>query len=235
VATPGEVQQEIGRAYLYVLIGCLERAVRHFEKLFDVLSSPEKVAFTGLAGTNFSFDAVGRFSDPIQLAEVFIESKGYADGSGLYEHYKEFIAKAYSVSVAHPRHRRDLFWFVTNVPFAPAIGARLAAPETVRAALTNERNERVRKILGDAPIDREHIRLLANRLAVCIFPDSFIRWMGISGDNLWGIIKLMHAGRIPTVTFTEVSALVARLNNIEDVDRIRSGRRLYLPWYGIYK
>jgi hypothetical protein len=238
MALPGEVQQEVGRAYLHVLVGCLERAVRHFEKLFDVLSSPDKVAFTGLSGTNFSFDAIGRFNHPLLAVEVLVESKGYATGAGLYEEYKQFLAKAYTVSLSYPRHRRDLFWFVTNVPFATTVGAKLTSSDVVKSALTSDRNENVQKLLGGAHIDEEHMRALADRIAVCIFPDSFIRWMGISykvrpGDTIWGITKLMHGGRIPVAKFAEVSHLVARLNHLDNPDRIRAGQRLHLPWYGI--
>jgi hypothetical protein len=238
MAGPGERQQEIGRAYLHVLLGCLERSVRHFEALFDVLSTPDKLLFTGLSGEAFSFDAIGRFNHPLLLAEVFVESKGYAEGGGLYDQYKEFLAKAYSVSVSFNRHKRDLFWFVTNVPFAVSVGAKLTSPEVVETVLTAERNERVQRILGGAPIDKAQVRSLAKRLGVCIFTDSFIRWMGISykaraGDTVWSITKLIHAGRVPTTTFNEVTALVGRLNNLQDVNKIRSGQRLHLPWYGM--
>ena len=51
---PGEVSQESGRAYVYVFGGCLERAIKGFRQIFNGYENPEKVAFTGLSGTEYS-------------------------------------------------------------------------------------------------------------------------------------------------------------------------------------
>src|ERR1700761_5474565 len=118
---PGESSQESGRAYVFVFAGCLERTVKGFKQLFDVYSSPEKLEFTGFTGNSYSFDLSGVY----ESTEVFVESKGYKDGGGLLESYKEFLAKAYCTSVQLSRHRRDRFWFVTNVPFGTSIGRNL--------------------------------------------------------------------------------------------------------------
>jgi len=45
MVAPGEVNQEIGRAYQRVFIGALEASIKGFEKKFDVQTEPEKTSF----------------------------------------------------------------------------------------------------------------------------------------------------------------------------------------------
>ena len=231
---PGEVSQETGRAYVYVFGGCLERAVSGFRQLFNVYTNPEKLAFTGFSGGEYSFDLSGLYEG----AEVFVESKGYGDSSGLLDGYKEFLAKAYCTSVQIARHRRDHFWFVTNVPFGSSVGHRLWSAEFIAESLRASRPPKAAAIIGGAQIDDGHVRSLTQRIAVGIFTDSFIKVMGTlyrfqPGDTLWSATKLIHGGRIPLPQFAPIETKVQSMNNNQDPNRIRSGQRLHLPWFGI--
>jgi hypothetical protein len=231
---PGEVSQEIGRAYVYVFSGCLERAVKGFRQTFDVYAQPEKLTFTGFSGASYSFDVSGMYEG----REVFIESKGYRDGSGILDAYKEFLAKAYCASVQIARHRKDHFWFVTNVPFGTSLGRRLWSPEFMSEALRGAKPPAAAAIIGGALIDEAHVRSLSHRIAVGIFTDSFIRVMGTlyrfrPGDTLWSATKLIHGGRIPLARFEPIAVKVQYMNDLRDPNRIRSGQRLLLPWFGM--
>jgi hypothetical protein len=235
---PGEVPQEIGRAYLLVLIGCLERTVSYFRQSFDVLTAPEKLVFSSPTGNGFSFDAVGAYSHPLYFREVLLESKGHKDGAKVLDGYKEFLAKAYVTTVNYDRHKTDLFWFVTNVPFGCATGRKLTSFEFVQSTLCDRPNQRISAILGETQVNPLYVQNLTSRLCVSVFTDSFIRVMGISylvrrGENVWTIIKAIHGGHVPTPTFAPIADLVARFNNLKDVNRIRHGTRLRVPWYGI--
>jgi len=214
--------------------GCLERAVKKFRQTFNVYLHPEKLAFTGFSGVEYSFDLSGLYEE----AEVFVESKGYRESSGLLDGYKEFLAKAYCTSVQSARHRQDYFWFVTNIPFASSIGRRLTSPEFIADSLCVSKPQKSAMLIGKASIDDGHIRALSQRIAVGIFTDSFIRMMGVlyhfqPGETLWSAIKLIHGGRIPLPQFEPIIAKVQLMNNQQDPNRIRSGQRLHLPWFGI--
>ena len=231
---PGEVSQQSGRAYVYVFGGCLERAVKNFRQVFNVYLNPEKLTFTGFSGVEYSFDVSGLYEG----SEVFVESKGYQDSSGILDGYKEFLAKAYCTSVQATRHQQDHFWFVTNVPFGSSVGRRLWSPEFIADSLRGVRPPKAGAIIGEAPIDDGHIQALSRRIAVAIFTDSFIRVMGIlycfqPGDTLWSAIKLIHGGYIPLPEFEPIVIKVRDMNNLQDPNRIRSGQRLHLPWFGI--
>lgn len=230
---PGELSHEIGRAYVFVLSGCLQRAVKNFKPFFDVYEAPEKLSFKGFSGAPYSFDLSGYHHG----VEVFVESKGYKDGNTLLDAYREFLAKAYCTTVQFARHQRDRFWFVTNVPFGSSVGRNLVDSNFVSASLRAERPAASAAILGDAVIDDRHVRSLASRLAIGIFTDSFIKVMGLfyrvrPGDSLWSAMKLLHGGRIPTPQFDVLTAQVASMNDLKDPNKIRSGQRLHMPWFG---
>ncbi len=231
---PGEVSHEIGRAYLYVFSGCLERAVTGFRPTFDVCTQPEKLTFTGFSGASYSFDRSGLYEG----LEVFIESKGYRNGSGILDAYKEFLAKAYCTSVQIARHRDDHFWFVTNVPFGTSLGRHLWSPEFISEALRSAKPPAGATIMDGAHIDEAHVRSISRRVAVGIFTDSFIRVMGTfyrfrPGDTLWSATKLIHGGRIPLARFEPIVLKAQQMNDLRDPNRIRSGQRLLLPWFGM--
>jgi hypothetical protein len=219
---------------VYVLGGCLERAVKRFRQTFDVYSSPDKLSFAGFSGAPYSFDLSGVYDG----VEAFVECKGYRDGSGILDGYREFLAKAYCTSVQAIRHKRDLFWFATNVPFGSSFGRRLCTPEFVRDSLTGSRPAGAAPVLAGASVDEGHVRSLSRRIAVAIFTDSFVRVMGTlyrfrPGDTLWSATKLIHGGRIPLPQFEPIVANVRYMNNLDDPNRIRSGQRLHLPWFGM--
>jgi hypothetical protein len=199
-----------------------------------VYTQPEKLTFTGLSGASYSFDIAGLYEG----REVFVESKGYTDASGILQAYKEFLAKAYCTSVQIARHRSDHFWFVTNVPFGSSEGRRLSSPEYVSQALRAARPPAAAAIIGRATIDEAHVRSLSDRVAVAIFTDSFIRVMGTQyrfrpGDTLWSATKLIHGGRIPQPYFEPIVTQVKSLNNLRDPKRIKPGQRLRFPWFGM--
>ncbi len=228
---PGEYSHEVGRAYVYIFTGCLERAVKPFRALFNVYIQPDKLEFTSFSGASYSFDVSGTY----EMSEVFIESKGRQDSAGLLDDYRAFLAKAYCTSVQFKRHQHDLFWFLTNVPFASSIGRDLWTPRFIQESL---RTPAAAMFMGSAKVDSGHTYSLSNRIAVGIFTDSFIKVMGTTyrfrpGDTLWSVTKLIHGGRIPLSSFEPIANSVRSMNDLPDVNRIRSGQRLQLPWYGI--
>jgi len=212
--------------------------VRSFRRTFEVQITPDKLMFSGPTGVSFSFDVSGTFHHPAHTSEVFIESKGHKDGSRLLEGYKEFLAKSYATSVSYSRHKRDLFWFLTNVPFGSTFGRNLTSAQYIYSWLTSERNEKVESLLGSSPVDFDHVTSLAKRASVCVFTDSFIRVAGISypvkhGDSIWSITQLLHGGRIPFGDFYPIKNIVAELNKLDNPDKILAGKRLHIPWYGL--
>ncbi len=239
MAIPGEVNQEIGRAYQYVFIGALEANIRYFQNRFNVHEQPEKTSFTGRNGKGYSFDFNGVYFYPLATAEVFGECKGYSKGGSLLGEFKSFVAKAYVTSTDHQRHRNDYFWFVTNVPFACSEGAGIRSFNFVNATLTDKNNEQVREILGKGDIDNHLVRSLVDRLGVFILTDSYLMSTDIlytvgPGENLWTILKKFHAGRAPR-GFGYAAKQVATRNRLQSPDRIISGRKLRLSWFGIDK
>jgi hypothetical protein len=235
-AVPGEIPQEIGYAYCKVLVGCLERTIRHFRQTFYVYDAPEKVTFSGTSNATFSFDATGVFNHPQHRCEAWIEAKGHKDGGKVFDGFKEFLAKSYVATVLNARNSADLFWFVTNVPFGSTIGRDLTSHEFILRTLTTDRSSSIGTLIGTLPVDPDHVKSLASRVAVGVFTDSYIRVMGVSylvqaGDSVWRIIKTLHGNRMPL--FGPIPDLVARLNNLKDPNKIRSGSHLHVPWYGI--
>lgn len=218
------------------MVGCLERTIKQFKQTFFVYDAPKKLTFNGTSKATFSFDATGVFSHPENKCEAWIEAKGHKDGTKVYDGYKDFLAKSYVTTVLNARNSGDLFWFVTNVSFGTTIGRNLTSPEFIQKVLTTERNSATEDIIGSLPIDPDHVKGLASRVAVGIFTDSYIRVMGVSylvqpGDNVWKITKILHGNRLPQ--FAPIPDLVAQLNNLKDPNKIRSGSRLHIPWYGI--
>jgi len=232
MALPGEIPQAIGRAYVKVLAGCAERSVRHFRQLYDLENEPDKLTFSGPLGQSYSFDTGGWYNPPDGGREVFIESKGHKNGSKVFEGYKEFLARAYLTSVLNNRHRKDLFWYLTNVPFASSVGRDLTSATYIKAALSGV------ALLGSIVIDDDHIERLSELVSVGIFTDSFIRVMGITHfvrprETVWSIIKLIHGDSMPRNFFAPIQGEVAYLNDLDDPNKIKSGQRLHIPWHGI--
>lgn len=210
----------------------------YFSRSFDVLTAPEKLTFSSPTGAGFSFDALGQYNHPLYFHEVLLESKGHKDGAKVLDGYKEFLAKAYVTTLNYSRHKSDFFWFVTNVPFGCTTGRKLTSLQFVQSTLCDQSNQRISSILGGTHIDPLYVQNLCSRLCVSVFTDSFVRMMGISylvspGENVWTIVKAIHGGRIPSPTFEPIADLVARINDLEDVSKIKSGKRLRMPWYGI--
>jgi hypothetical protein len=216
---------------VFVFGGCLERTIKRFSLSFDVYNAPDKVSFHGLSdGTEYSFDLSGTYEG----SEVFVECKGYNDGC---------------TSIQYQRHRKDLFWFVrpspktlgirrvTNVPFGTSFGRGLWSLEFI-SALRSRQTLESKRILGGAEIDAAHVRSLADRVAVGIFTDSFIKVMGTQyrfrpGDTLWSVTKLLHGGRMPLPHFGPIELRVQDMNNLSSPNLIRSGKRIQMPWFGI--
>ena len=237
MATPGEVMQAIGQAYQYVFIGALEASIRPFENRFNVQTNPEKTSFKARSGKNYSFDFNGEYSHPWLHAEVFGECKGYSKGKNLLEEFRCFLAKAYVASVDYERNSHDLFWFVTNVPFACSEGSGIKTYDFVYSTLNDKRNSEVRDILGEGHIDEDAVRSLVGRLGIFILTDSFLKNTDISykvapGESLWVILKKLHGG-LPPSGFGSIADYIASKNGLPSPDHIVSGSRIRLPWHGI--
>jgi hypothetical protein len=237
VADPGEVNQRIGRAYQLVFIAALEAHIRGFENRFTVEKEPEKTSFETRSGKSFSFDFCGVHNDGWRTREVFGESKGYARASDLRKAYKLFLARAYVASTDYPRSRNDLFWFVTNVPFACREGSSIRTLDFVKHALCDDSDQDVREILGDGHVDDMLVLNLTQNLGVFILTDSYLMnadlsYKVASGDSLWTIMKRFHAG-CPPPNFGTLASSIAASNDLQSPDQIRSGKRIRFPWLGI--
>src|SRR6266446_3975474 len=194
--------QAVGQAYQYVFIGALEASIRPFENRFNVHTNPEKTSFKGRSGNSYSFDFNGEYYHPWMHAEVFGECKGYSKGKNLLEEFRCFLAKAYVTSVDHERHRKDLFWFVTNVPFACSEGSGIRNYDFVSSTLRDLKHIGVKEILGEGHVDDNVVRSLVERLGVFILTDSFLRnadilYKVMPGESLWVILKKLHGGQSP--------------------------------------
>jgi hypothetical protein len=236
VAQPGEVSHAIGQAYQYVFVGALEHSIKYFKNQFHVHESPEKLTFKGRSGDSFSFDFSGVYRHPWLACEVFGESKGYSRGGSLLWEFKLFIAKAYVTSIDHSRHRNDLFWFVTNVPFACSEGRDLLSTEFFSKALTDPDPE-IRRIVGNPDLDPAFIHQFVGRVSAFVLTDSFLQQTDICykvrpGDTLWSILKLLHAGQAPS-GFRSKAQTIARYNDLLSPDKIKSGKVLRLNWSGL--
>ncbi len=237
MANPGEVNQEIGRAYQYAFIGALEATIPYFENKFDVHTEPEKTAFSTRTGQSYSFDFCGVYNHPWVRTEVFGECKGYSKAGGLLQDFRSFLAKAYVTSTDYQRHRKDYFWFVTNVPFACTEGSGVRNYAFVLATLTDKRNAEVQEILGGGHVDESFVQTLVNRLGVFILTDSFLlntdlSYKVISGESLWSILKKFHAGEAP-YGFGSIATQIAQKNGLPSPDHVLSGQRIRLSWHGI--
>ncbi len=237
MAIAGEVIQAIGQGYQYVFIGALEASIRPFRNRFNVHTNPEKTSFKGRDGKSFSFDFNGEYNHPWNHAEVFGECKGYSKGKNLLEEFRRFLAKAYVTSVDYDRHRQDLFWFVTNVPFACAEGSGIRNYDFVFSTLNGDKSPEVSEILGEGHIDKAVVRSLVDRLGVFILTDSFLRNADISytvgpGESLWVILKKLHGGSAPAA-FGAIAQSVASKNGLPSPDRITTGRKIKLSWHGM--
>lgn len=233
----GEVNQAVGRAYQYVFVGVLEACIKGYENQFYVETEPEKTSFATRNGSRFSFDFSGVYREPVYNREVFGESKGYRNGASLLDEYRAFLAKAYVTSYDYERHRHDYFWFVTNVPFACREGGGIRSYEFIGRALRDPANANIRDILGDGHVDDRKVLSLAERVAVFILTDSFLMATEISykvkeGESLWAILKKLHGGRPPR-GFGGMAKQIARRNELQSPDRVRSGQRIRLPWHGM--
>jgi hypothetical protein len=236
---PGEINQAVGRAYQYVFVGALEAHIPAFSLSFHVHDAPEKTTFKGRDGRPFSFDFAGLFNHPWHQREVFGECKGYRSAGDLLQHFRHFVAKAYVTSCDQMRHRDDLFWYVTNVPFGCSEGSKIVEHAFIKSTLTDSVDAEIKAILGAGEIDDGFIRNLASRIGVFIFTDSYLKTSELvykvaPGETMWTILKRLHGGSAPS-EFGHVSQLVAHRNRLASPDRIRSGTRLRIQWQGLPK
>lgn len=237
MAEAGEVNQAIGQAYQYVFVGALEHSIRYFENQFHVHENPEKLSFRGRTGKPYSFDFGGIYRHPMGVREVFGESKGYSRGDTLIREFRLFLARAYVTSVDHSRHRRDFFWFVTNVPFACSEGRSLLSTQFAEKVLSDPEDRAVREIIGNPDLDAQLIRDLIGRTSVFILTDSFLQQTSIRykvkpGETIWSILRRMHAGHAPS-DFRRQADLIAHNNDLPSPDKVISGKVLKLSWKGI--
>lgn len=237
MAEPGEVNQVLGRAYLDVFVAALQASIPGFENKFNVYNEHEKTSFKARGVKDYSFDFNGIYRREWRSFEVFGESKGYSRARNLLDEYRSFLAKAYITSTDYKRHKADYFWFVTNVPFACNEGAGVCSLQFARAALSDKTNPRIAEILGDGHVDEDFLRDLVGRLGVFILTDSYLMNTALSyrvsaGETLWNIVKRFHGGRVPS-GFGAFAGQIAKENNLDSPDRIRSGQWIKLTWKGI--
>ena len=237
MAIAGEVNQAIGRAYQFAFIAALEGNIKHFESKFIVEREPEKTSFIGRSGTSFSFDFNGVYSHQWRSCEVFGECKGYSKAYDLLHEFRLFLARSYVASSDNVRHRRDMFWFITNVSFGCSEGADIRSFDFVMRTLAETSNGEVREIVGNGNIDEAFVRSLVPNIGVFILTDSYLMNANLSykveaGETLWAILKKFHAGKAPS-DFRTKADQIAVSNGLPSPDKVRSGKRLSLPWYGL--
>jgi len=72
---------------------------------------------------------------------------------------------------------------------------------------------------------------------VFILTDSYLMNAVLSyrvtpGETLWSIVKRFHGGQVPS-GFGAFAGRIAKENNLDSPDRIRSGQSINLTWEGI--
>ena len=237
--SPGEVPQEIGRAYVFVLTGALQAAIGQFRAHFTVLRNPTKLTFgANISDSAFSFDVRGHMGGTLP-ADVYIECKGRAEGSDLSAEFREFVIKSYALST-FPEHSRDRFWFVTNVPFSCGLGRSMVSRDfiggTVAEAFANQH-----PLTRGLTLDPDVVESLSGRLTAAILTDTFMRSMGLvhyveEGDSMWTITQQLYGSHLPdelTESYEPYAMAVAHMNQLKDPSLIYPGERLKLPWFGL--
>jgi hypothetical protein len=219
------------------LIGSLEQSVKGFRRIFDVETSPSKMNFRLPSGATASFDVSGVWErSGWPTLEVLVECKGHRDGNSVLEGYRSFLGNAFFVSTTIERHSDDRFWFATNVPFGSTFGRRLTEYEVGREIL--ETHKEAQQILRSAKDPTALIRQFLPKVAIGIFPDSFMRLTGVrylvqQDDNLWTILEKLHGGAVPFDDYQGVANRVARANRLASPDIIVPETWLHVPWEGI--
>ncbi|SRR6266567_2239290 len=237
MASPGEVPQEIGRAYVVVLTAALQAAMP-FRAQFTAYGHPEKLNF-GAGSGSYSFDVRGIYRSELRSRDVYVECKGRSVGADLPSQFKDFLSKAYALSTV-AEHSVDRFWFVTNVPFNCTLGNRMSNRLWIVGALRECFSES-RAVLKGLTFDANLADSLAKRVMAFILTDAFIRSTGLvyyveEDENLWSITQQFYGGYWPeelVESYAPYANRVAEISGIDNPSRLNPGMRLQIPWYGM--
>lgn len=126
-----------------------------------------------------------------ESTDVWIETKGYSSASDFLSEYKSFICKSFVLWNSYSRYNKDIFWFVTNVPFGNTHGKSLIKQESIKASI----KENI-KLYSEDNVSEELLSQYSldfqKRIYLIILTDSYIKLFGIEkqiekGDTIFKI------------------------------------------------
>lgn len=170
----GEATQQKGYDHVKQARRWLDSTTR-VRILWDVYEYKEGMELTPVKGPVRAFDLRGVLvdEDGKNGPPLWVECKGYEAGPGNQgTQYPRFLANCYSVTQAiideaersDPRHE---FMWITWHPFSQTKWAKLRTGDEVESAIEKHKDE----VLGDRTIDKEVVRLVAERLWLLILSD----------------------------------------------------------------
>lgn len=216
-----EEQHEKGRNYVNYFNGLLTLTFGqlNYTKNFDAYKNPTRLAFN-INHEKFSFDMKGTIDYNGEKREVWIESKGYLEGSKLLTYYKDFIIKAYQTILAGKTNEDDLFFFVTNVPFGCSI-KNLFNRSFIEEVLEEKK-------FFEYKTDKKFTKFSESIFGI-IFTDSHINLLTEKytikpGDNLW---ELWRRRKNRDLGWEEYQEMMLEINNnIQTTDKLPIGRTI---------
>ena len=183
---PAEQTQEQGRSGVALAQRWLE-STTFLELNWNVYDNSAMCEVEHLGGVKY-FDLAGSFLGD-NRREVFVENKNYSSDSGLYQHFQEFLAIAYSatakVKMAGRMDRKTEFIWVTTHPFSLRRWATLASEEEVRLALA----ARPEFLDGNA-VDDDIVRTISARIWVLVMHEKQID-LSLTQEEVWQVLALL--------------------------------------------
>lgn len=220
-----EEQHEIGKEYLECFNGLLIMTLKHlsYQKLYDAYKNETRVTFE-VNGRKISFDSKGTIEYDGEKRDVWVESKGYSEGSNLLDSYKEFIKRAYEVVISNEVNENDIFIFVTNAPFGSSV-KNIFKKEYIMKILLTEYGS-----LDIAVITK--INKISENIFGMIFTDSYIKLLTNNkkiqtGDSLWNIWRNRQTKDMKWETFKDMFRVLNP--DIKDLNKIKLGDIVTLP------
>lgn len=216
-----EEHHEKGKNYVDYFNGLLTLSLEKlkYSKLFDVYKNTKRLTFD-IDNKKFSFDMKGIIEYNDEVREVWIESKGYSEGSNLLNYYKEFIFRAYQTILSGKTNEDDLFFFVTNAPFGGSI-KNLFSSSFIEKTLEE-------KGIFEYKTDEKFLKFSESVFGI-IFTDSYINLFTKKhtikpGDSLWEFwIKRENR----SLGWEEYKNMMLEINeNIKAVDNLPIGKTI---------
>ncbi|MCS5423201.1 MULTISPECIES: hypothetical protein [Psychrilyobacter] len=228
-----EEQHKIGLEYVQKFGAILTANLQHsnFKVTFNAYDNPNKLKFKTETKKEISFDLQGFMKYKNISRDVWIESKGYSEGSNLLNQYKNFIARSFFIWNTNERYQDDIFIFITNVPFGSTLGKKLNSKEFVKASVLEFGTEYFKDLNGIKELEGTIYEFFKNIFPI-ILTDSYIELISETfkvseGQSLW---NLWRDRENKNLSWDQFEALMGILNvNKKNFDLLRKGEVLNIP------